>query len=160
MCITYSPDDCHCQFGTTDLRGSLLGLTFLFSMPFILTLMLYGYTMFYVRTHTTALTTLSHHSQIRHDIVILTRLIFLFTFVITVAFPHILIPVFYVLTGQQEGFAVFLEWFLTWFSLAAANIIQLYSLTHSKKLWMRTSPVNPTTRMEQNARTILQMSIK
>ena len=153
--ITYLPDDYHCQFGPKDLRGSLLGLSFLFLIPFISTLILYAYTMFHVRTRTAALTTLSRHSTVRRDLVVLSRLVLLFTFVITVAFPHVLIPLFYTMIGSQPGLVVSLEWFLTWFSLAAANIVQLYALPHSKKLWKRPVRVQMVTRFEQTGRTRL-----
>ena len=156
--ISYLPDDYHCQFGPKDLRGSLLGLSFLFVMPFLFTMIFYAYTMFYVRTRTTALTSLNRNSSIRRDVLILSRLVLLFTFVMTVAFPHVLIPLFYVMIGYQPGLVVSLEWFLTWFSLAAANVIQLCALPHSKKLWKRPARVQPTTRLEQTGRTNLQKS--
>ena len=151
--ITYLPDDYHCQFGPKDLRGSLLGLSFLFVIPFLCTLILYVYTMFHVRTRTAALTTLNRNSSVRRDMVILSRLVILFTFVMTVAFPHVLIPLFYAMIGSQSGLVVSLEWFLTWFSLAAANIIQLYALPHSKRLWKRSARVQAATRFEQTGGT-------
>jgi hypothetical protein len=132
--MKYLPDDYHCQFAPTDVRGSLIGLSVLFLIPFLLTLICYFYTMHHVRTRTTALTTINQDTSIRRDLIILSRLLFLFTFLTTVGLPHVLIPIVYAMTGYLSSWVVPFEWLLTVFSLAAACIVQIFMSPHVKKL--------------------------
>ena len=76
--LEYLPNDYHCQFGPTNLRGSMIGLSILFIIPFVSTLMFYSYTLYYVYTKTTVLTTISRNTTARRDLIILSRLVFLF----------------------------------------------------------------------------------
>jgi len=136
--IEYLPEDYHCQFAPTNLRGSLIGLSFLFLIPFVLTLICYFYTMYYVRIQTTALTTINQYKNLRRDLIILSRLVFLFTFITTVALPHMIIPIIYTITGYLPSWVVSFEWLLTLFSLAAACIIQIFVTPPLKKICIRT----------------------
>jgi hypothetical protein len=133
----YSPEDYHCQLVPTDLRGSLIGLSIVFVIPLTSTLICYFYTLYYVLIQTTALTTINRYSSIRRDLIILSRLVFLFIFVTAVALPHVLIPIIYAITGYLPSWVVSLEWLLTLFSLAAANIIQVFVFPHLRKLILR-----------------------
>lgn len=143
--IDYLPNDYHCQFPPTNLRGSLLGLSLLFLLPFISTLICYFCTMYYVRTQSRALTTINQNRNIRRDLIIFSRLFFIFIFITAVALPHVLIPIVYALTGYLPSWVVSFEWLLTMFSLTATSIIQLFVTPHLKKLFIRTTRVNPTT---------------
>jgi hypothetical protein len=145
--IDYLPHDYHCQFPPNNLRGSLVGLSLLFLIPFILTLICYFYTMYYVRTQTTALTTINQNRNIRRDLIVLSRLVFLFVFITAVALPHVLIPIIYAITGYLPTWVVSFEWLLTMFSLTAVSIIQLFVTPHLKKLFIRTTTVQPTTKL-------------
>jgi hypothetical protein len=143
--MSYLPADYHCQLAPTNLRGSLLGLLFLFLIPFISTLICYFYTLNYVRTKTTALTTINQRKNIRRDLIILSRLFFIFIFLTAEALPHVIIPIVYAITGYLPPWVVSFEWLLTLFSLTAACIIQMYVTPHLKKICQRTTHINPIT---------------
>jgi hypothetical protein len=144
--IKYLPEDYHCQLAPTDLRGSLLGLSFLFLIPFVSTLICYMYTMYYVRTQTTALITINRYRNVRRDLIVLSRLVFLFTFITAVALPHVIIPIVYTITGYLPSWVVSFEWLLTVFSLTAGCIIQIFVTPHLKKVCIRTIRIGPVTR--------------
>ncbi|CAF0898136.1 unnamed protein product [Adineta steineri] len=141
--IEYIPTEHHCQIAATNLLGSLLGLSFLFLIPFVSTLILYFYTIHYVHTKTTALHAINHHTSIRRDLIILSRLIILFTFISTVALPHVLMPIFYVLTNYLPVWISALEWLFTCFSLNTACIIQIFSVPQLRKLWLPAIRIQP-----------------
>lgn len=145
--IEYLPEDYHCQFPTTDLRGSLVGLSIIFLMPFILTLICYFYTMYYVRSRTSALITINRYRNVRRDLIVLSRLVFLFTFITAVALPHVVIPIVYAITGYLPPWVVSFEWLLTVFSLTAACIIQIFVTPPLTRICIRNTRINPVTRM-------------
>ena len=141
--LEYLPNDYHCQIGPTNLRGSMIGLSVLFIVPFVSTLMFYLYTLYYVYTKTTVLTTINRNTTARRDLIILSRLVFLFTFITTVAFPHVLIPVIYTISGSLASWVSPCEWLFTAFSLSAACIIQFVVSPNLRKLRIRPTCVRP-----------------
>jgi hypothetical protein len=153
--INYLPHDYHCQFPPSNLRGTLRGLSLMFLVPFILTLICYFYTMYYVRTQTTALTTINQHRSIRRDLIIMSRLVLLFIFINTVALPHVLISIIYAITGYLPTWVASFEWSLTVFSLTAASIIQLFVTPHLKKLFVRATRMHPMAKLNIAERRLL-----
>lgn len=141
--IQYLPNDYHCQFDPTDLSGSLLGLSILFLIPFMLTLICYLYTMYYVRVRTTALITINQYRNVRRDLIVLSRLVFLFTFLTAVGLPHVVIPFVYTITGYLPFWVIPFQWLLTVFSLSTACIIQIFVTPPLKKICVRKARVIP-----------------
>ena len=146
--IDYLPNAYYCQFPPTSVRKTLLGLSLIFLIPFISTLICYFYTMYYVRTQTTALTSINQNQRIRRDFLVLSRLVLLFTFLTGVALPHVLIPVAHALGAYIPDWVVSFEWTLTVLSLTAACILQIWFTPHLRKLFVRTMRVRPTTKIE------------
>jgi hypothetical protein len=153
--IDYLPHDYHCQLPPSNLRGMLRALSSVFLIPFILTLICYFYTMHYVRTQTTALTTINQHRSIRRDLIIMSRLVLLFVFVTAAALPHVLIPIIYTITGYLPTWVASFEWSLTVFSFTAASIIQLFVTPHLKKLCVRATPMHHMARLNIAERRLL-----
>jgi ABC-type multidrug transport system fused ATPase/permease subunit len=135
--IAYLPDEYHCQFVTSNLHGSFIGMAGLFVIPFALTLLLYFYAMYYVRTQTTALTTINRDANIRRDLIVLTRLVLLFSFVSAVGLPHLIVPVSYAIFGDVASWAVPFTWLMTFVSLASVSVIQIFVSPHLRKLFAR-----------------------
>ena len=135
--IQYLPHDYHCQLAPTDLRGSLVCLSVIFLIPFIATLVCYVCTIYYVRTRSAALTTLRRSSRVHRDVIILTRLVLVFTFVTTVALPHVLIPIIYAVFGYIPWWTSPFEWLTTIFSLGCVSILQMFITPHLKRLSIR-----------------------
>ena len=146
--IEYLPNAYHCQFPPTSVRKSLLGLSFLFLIPFILTLLCYFYTMNYVRTQTAALITINQNQRMRRDFLVLSRLVFLFTFLAAVALPHVLIPIACALSAYTPDWVVPFEWAMTLFSLTAGCILQICFTPHLKNIFLRPTRVQSLSKME------------
>ena len=149
--ITYLPDEYHCEFPPTNVRGTLAALSVLFMIPFALTLLCYFYTMNYVRNQTKNLTSINQNANMRRDTAILGRLVLLFSFVSIVGVPHILVPISYAITGYDPPWAVSCTWYLTFFSFITASIIEIRVSPHLRKLFSRTARVFPVTRQQQTA---------
>ena len=146
--IEYLPNDYHCQYPPKSVRKSLLGLSFLFLIPFILTLVCYFYAMFHIRTRTTALTLVNQNQRLRRDFLVLSRLFLLFMFLNAVALPHVLIPIAHELGAYIPNWIVSLEWALTVFSLAASCVLQICLTPHLQKLFLRPARIRPTVKLE------------
>ena len=149
--IQYLPNEYHCQFAPSDLHGSLIGMTGLFVIPFALTMISYLYTMYYVRTQTTALTAINREASVRRDLIILTRLVILFTLVNTIGLSHLVVPVCYAITGYVVPWAVSFTWLMTFFSLSSASIIQIFVSPHLRKLFTLSTRIRPMSKRILNA---------
>ena len=150
----YLPEEYHCQFAPTNVIGSLIDITGLFVIPFSLTLMLYLYAMCYVRRQTTALTAINRDAGMRRDLLILTRLIMLFSCVTITGLPHILVSVCYVITGYVAPWAVSFTWLMTFVSLSFVSVIQIFVFPHLRKLFTlftRADPIRKRTLTENNS---------
>ena len=106
--------------------------------------------MVYVRTRSAALTTIRQTLSIRRDLIILTRLVLVFTFVNTVALPHVVIPIVYATSGYIPEWASPFEWLTTIVSLVFVSIIQVFTTPQLRKLWIRTHRVHVETLQVRN----------
>ncbi|CAF1137310.1 unnamed protein product [Rotaria sp. Silwood1] len=140
--LKYLPNDYYCQLSPINLRSTIICLSLIFLIPYFSTIFCYIFTMYYVRMRRVALVTLRQNFKLRRDITILTHLAILLTFIITVAMPHIFMPIIYVLFGYAPLWASSFEWFTTLFSLVSVAIIQIFINPHLKKLFTRTNRVN------------------
>jgi len=143
----YLPENYHCQLAPTDLRGSLLGLSLMFLIPFVLTLICYFYTMYYVRTQTAALIMINRYRNIHRDMIILSRLIILFVSITGVGIPHVLIPIVYTITGYFSPWLIPFAWLLTLFLLTAANIIQIFLNPNLRRICTQAPRINRVIRL-------------
>lgn len=146
--IEYLPNDYHCQYPPKSVRKSLLGLSFLFVIPFVSTLICYFYALFHIRTRTTALTLINQNQRLRRDFLVLSRLFLLFIFLNAVALPHVLIPIAYELGAYLPKWIVSFEWALTVFSLAASCVLQICFTPHLQKIFLRPARIQPTIKLE------------
>ena len=104
----------------------------------------------YVRTRSAALTTIRQSLSIRRDLIILTRLVLVFTFVNTVALPHVVIPIVYATSGYIPRWASPFEWLTTIVSLVCVSIIQIFTTPQLKKLCIRTHQMRVETIQMRN----------
>jgi hypothetical protein len=123
--IDYLPHDYHCRVSPMNLRGSLI-ISLLFFIPFILTLIGYFYTIYYIQTHNTTLDTIHHKRNMSRDLFISTRLIFIFVFITILALPHGIIPILHAITGYLPTWIISFEWLLIMISFTLASIVELF----------------------------------
>ena len=135
--VDYMPDEYHCQFPADNLPSSLIGLSIMFLVPYLLTLMCYACTMYHVRKRTTELSHINQRASLRRDLTVLTRIVFLLTLVTLVAMPHVLIPIIYVLFGYIPPWASPFEWLLTVLGLFGAGFLQLFLSPIMRQLFAR-----------------------
>ena len=145
--LEYLPDDYHCQFAPTNLGSSLIGLSLLFVLPFICTMSCYFYSMYHVRTRTIALTNINQGKNIRRDMIVFTRLVILLTCLMAVAFPHVMIPIVYAITGYLPSWAASFEWALTVTSINCGFIIQMIIFPHLRKICFHKRNIRPETQL-------------
>ena len=139
----YLPKEYHCQFPPWNILVSILGLSSIFLIPFSATLGVYFATLYFVRKRTNALVMLQHDSSVRRDLVILTRLIILFTFVSSVGVPHMITIIAHSITGYSPSWAVSFSWFFTFLSFSTAAVIQMCVSSHMRKLFALSGRIQP-----------------
>lgn len=128
--IDYMPAEHHCQFRLFDLSGSLIGLSILFLVPHLLTLMCYIATLSYVRKRSTVLIGINRRLRFRRDLVVFRRIVLLLSVVIFVAMPHMILPIIFDLFGTLPSWATAFEW------LTTAAILQIFISPNFKRLFV------------------------
>lgn len=108
--------------------------------------------MYHVRTQTTALIMINQYRSVRRDLIILSRLVFVFIFITAAALLHAIIPIVYTITGYLPPWMVSLEWLLTLFSVTTGCIIQIFVTPHLKKLYVRINRIIPLARQNPTFR--------
>ena len=124
--IDYVPHEFHCQFPANNLSSSLIGLSIMFLIPYLLTLVCYTCTMYHVRKRGVELRRINQRIRLRRDLLIIQRIVILFTLVTLVAMPHVLIPLVHALFGYIPSWASPFEWLLTVSALFSVALIQLF----------------------------------
>jgi hypothetical protein len=134
--INYMPNEYHCQFPVTYLDGSLIGLSIMFAIPYILTVSCYMYTICCVRQRSSR----SRNNQrltIRRDLIICKRITVLFTLVTLTAMPHVIIPIYFTIFGHLSSWICPFEWLITVIALTGVAIIQILMFPFLRKLFFR-----------------------
>ncbi len=135
--IDYMPYEYHCQFPLTYLSGSLIGLSIMCIIPYILTLVFYMCTIFYVRKQSVRLRRIKKRFKRRRDVVIFGRIVVLFTFVTIMAMPHLLIPIIYTVFDKLPSWACPFEWLMVVMALVGVIFIQIFMFLFLNKLIFR-----------------------
>ena len=135
--IDYVPDEFHCQLPANNLWSSLIGLSIMFVIPYLLTLVCYACTMYHVRQRTAELSHVNQQARLRRDLLILQRIVLLLTAVIMVAMPHVIIPIVYTVFRYIPSWASSFEWMTTVLALASASFIQIFVSPFMRQLFKR-----------------------
>ena len=133
--IEYVADQFHCQFAISNLRASLTVCSVGFFMPFTLTSCCYFWTMFRVHQQRAALATINQRRLFHRDLLMLKRLVILLAFVTSVAAPHAILPIIYLLTSYLPRWIVALEWLLTSLALLAVAIVLVFLSSRLRKIF-------------------------
>jgi len=133
--INYIPNEFHCQFPLTYLEGSLIGLSIMFLIPHILTLVCYLYTMYCVRKRSSELGTINQRFNTKRDFIIFKRIVALFTIVTLSAIPHVIIPVSYAIFGLLSSWVCPFQWLVTVIALNGVAVIQIFMFPFLRKLF-------------------------
>ena len=136
----------YCQVSPNNPLGTFTCLTAIYAIPFVLTIACYVYTITDVRKRSAALITINQNASTRRDLLVLTRIVSLLTFVATVALPQVIIPLIYATAGLFVNWTVQLGWVLTSFSLALISVVLIFASPHLRRVIFPPNRVEPVSR--------------
>jgi hypothetical protein len=141
----YQYEDYHCQIRLTSWRGMTMAVFLIWLSPVSVTVIIYAYTVRYIRSNT-PLFTLQQQKRIKRDFIVIKRILWLIIFIVIFGIPACSTTIVYYVFGYVGWWANHLTWMTFIISFIGLSIVQTCYSPHLRVLWSRTpNRINPST---------------
>jgi hypothetical protein len=134
----YQYEDYHCQVYLTNWRGILMGALLVWLLPVSLTIIIYAYTMHYVRRHLSKFTA-QRKARISRDVIVIKRVLWLVIFILIFGTPACSTTIVYQIFGYVGWWANHLTWLTFISSFTGMSIVHTCYSPHLRVLWSTAS---------------------
>ncbi|CAF1544897.1 unnamed protein product [Adineta ricciae] len=122
----YLPHDYHCQIAIHNVRGLLIGLALVHTIPISLTTMCYAYTMFYIQKISATIKTARQLATDQRDFLVLKRIFIVLTTLIASGMPAFSIGLYFQFTGHLPYWSTQFQWLSATFAMLIVSIILIF----------------------------------
>ncbi|CAF1327667.1 unnamed protein product [Rotaria sordida] len=129
----YDYEDYHCQVYLTNWRGIARGASLVWLPPVLLTIVIYAYTMRYIRRHVSTFTLLQK-KRIDRDFTVIRRILWLIIFIVLFGIPACSTTIVYYIFGYVGWWANHLTWLTFILSFSGMSIVHTYYAPHIRAL--------------------------
>ncbi|UJR26705.1 hypothetical protein I4U23_008021 [Adineta vaga] len=130
----YLPHDYHCQIAIHNIRGLLIGLSLVHTIPISLTTISYVYTMIYIRKVSAKVKTIRQLANDRRDFLILKRIFIVLTILIASGMPAFGIGLYVQFSGHLPFWSTQFQWFSATFSMLIVSVILIFISPNLRKI--------------------------
>jgi hypothetical protein len=140
----YQYEDYHCQIYLTSWRGVLMAAFLTWLLPVTITIIIYAFTLRYIRSNTLRFAALQR-IRIKRDVTVMRRIIWLIMFILVLGMPASSITIIYYIFGYIGWWANYLTWLTFISSFIGMSIVQTCYAPHLHALWSRApNRIHPT----------------
>jgi hypothetical protein len=123
----------------------IMAAVLIWLLPVSITVVIYAYTMHYIRLDSPSFT-LQQRTRIKRDFTVIRRILWLVIFILVFGMPACSTTIVYYLFGYIGWWANYLTWITFIISFIGLSIVQTCYSPHLRVLWSRIpSQINPTT---------------
>jgi len=133
----YEYEDYHCQILMTNWRSVCLGAVLLWLLPVTMTIVIYIYTVRYIRRHSLNFT-VRQHIRVQRDFTVIKRILLIVLFIVIFGLPTCFTTIVYYSFGFIGWWANHLSFLTFIVSFTSMSTIQTYYSPHLRVLWTKT----------------------